>query len=141
VETTELIAILLSWASSLAGYPYPDSRPAVEFRDRAFFEQRACVDARNCRAVAWYDNAGTIYLDTRLAELEDPIVRSVVVHELVHYLQDLNGEFRDHSCADQVRREQQAYAVQRTYLNRIAGQFAATYPVYGPCSGEAAESG
>jgi hypothetical protein len=141
MDTSELIAVLLSWAASLSGYPYPESRPAIEYRGQEFFEQNACVTAKNCRAAAWYDNAGTIYLDTRLANLEDPLIRSVVVHELVHYLQDLSGEFSDRSCQEQVRREQHAYAVQRAYLNRIAGQFAATYPVYAPCPGDVPETG
>ncbi|MBI1733024.1 MAG: M48 family metallopeptidase [Gammaproteobacteria bacterium] len=141
MDPTELIAVLLSWASSLSGYPYPDSRPEIEYREHAFFEQHACAEAKNCRAVAWYDNAGTIYLDTRLADMEDPVIRSVVVHELVHYLQDLSGEYQTGSCREQMRREQHAYAVQRAYLNRIAGQFAATYPVYAPCPEAAAETG
>ena len=136
METAELIAVLLSWASSLSGYPYPDSRPQVEYREHDFFEQHACAEVKNCRAVAWYDNHGTIFLDTRLADLEDPMIRSVVVHELVHYLQDLSGELKNSSCQDQVRREQLAYSVQRTYLNRIAGRFTATYPVYAPCPGD-----
>ena len=135
MDPTELIAVLLSWAASLSGYPYPDTRPAIEYREHDFFEQHACAEVKNCRVAAWYDNDGTIFLDTRLANLEDPIIRSVVVHELVHYLQDLSGEYKGGDCREQVRREQHAYAVQRTYLNRIAGQFAATYPVYGPCPG------
>ena len=96
---------------------------------------------KNCRVAAWYDNNGTISLDTRLANLEDPIIRSVVVHELVHYLQDLSGEFKSGDCQEQLRKEQHAYAVQRTYLNRIAGRFAATYPIYGPCPGNVPDPG
>jgi hypothetical protein len=140
-DTTDLLAVLLSWASSLSGYPYPDTRPAIEYRDHAFFEQHACAEAKNCRAAAWYDNAGTIYLDDHLADLGDPIVRGVIVHELVHYLQDLSGEFKAATCQDNVRREQHAYAVQRTYLRRIAGQFVALYPVYAPCPGNVPGTG
>jgi len=140
LETAELIAVLLSWASSLSGYPYPDSRPQVEYREQEFFQQHACAEVKNCRVAAWYDNDGTIFLDTRLADLEDPMIRSVVVHELVHYLQDLSGEFGTGDCREQVQREQHAYAVQRTYLNRIAGRFTATYPIYAPCPGDGPSS-
>lgn len=54
----------------------------------------------------------------------------------MHYLQDLGGDYRPGECGDSVRREREAYSIQRTYLNRIAGRFAATYPVYAPCPGD-----
>lgn len=136
MDVGELIGVLLSWAAGISGYAYPDTRPAIEYRDHDFFEQHACAQVKNCRAAAWYDNDGTIYLDRKLADLEDPVIRSVVVHELVHYLQDLSGEFRDGECGDSVKREREAYSAQRTYLNRIAGRFSATYPVYAPCPGD-----
>jgi hypothetical protein len=134
VDRTDLIAVLLSWAASLSGYPYPDAPPPVEYRDRAFFIEHACAGAKDCPVAAWYD-AGTIYLDQSLADLEDPVVRSVVVHELVHYLQERSGQFPEKNCESDLRREQQAYSVQRTYLNRVAGRFAALWPVWGTCEG------
>jgi hypothetical protein len=134
VERADLIAVLLSWAASLSGYPYPETVPAVEYRDRGFFVEQACAGRADCAVAAWYQD-GTVYLDETLSDLEDPIVRSVVVHELVHYLQALNGAFQGDDCESDLRREQQAYSVQRIYLNRIAGRFAATWPVYAPCTG------
>jgi len=134
VDRTELIAVLLSWAASLSGYPYPDTTPPVEFRGREFFVEHACQGEENCRVAAWYD-AGTIYLDESLDDPEDPVARSVVVHELVHYLQDRSGKFPVKDCESDLGREQEAYSIQRTYLNRIAGRFAALWPVWGPCTG------
>lgn len=134
MDRTELIAVLLSWAASLSGYPYPDTTPPVEYRDRAFFVAHACGGAEPCRVAAWYD-AGIIYLDESLTDMEDPIVRSVVVHELVHYLQDRSGKFPVKSCESDLKREQEAYSIQRTYLNRIAGRFASLWPAWGPCDG------
>lgn len=136
MDKAELIAVLLSWASHLTSYPYPESVPDVELRPAEFFVVHACGGDENCRAAAWYDNEGTIYLDDRIVDLEDPVVRSVIVHELVHYLQDLSGKFEAGGCEENVTRERQAYAIQRIYLNRIAGRFAATYPVYAPCAPE-----
>lgn len=136
MDNSHLIGVLLSWASSLSSYDYPDTRPLIEYHDAAFFVEHACNGNANCRVAAWY-NEGTIHLHTQLADLEDPVVRSVVVHELVHYLQDLSGRFDgDRSCETGLVREREAYSIQRTYLNRIAGRFAATWPVWGPCSGE-----
>jgi hypothetical protein len=134
MERTELIAVLLSWAASLSGYTYPETAPPVEYRGPDFFVEQACRGAEDCRVAAWYD-AGTIYLREDLSDLEDPVVRSVVVHELVHYLQDLSGRFPVDDCESDLKREQEAYSIQRTYLNRIAGRFAATWPVWGPCEG------
>lgn len=128
-----MIAVLLSWASHLTGDPYPNTVPEIRYEPQEFFAEHACPEPRNCRAVAWYDNQGTIFLHEELKDLEDPMIRSVVVHELVHYLQDINGRYPQPTCADQAAREREAYAYQRMYLNRIAGRFAATYPVYDPC--------
>ncbi|MBI2970528.1 MAG: hypothetical protein HYY36_07265 [Gammaproteobacteria bacterium] len=134
MDKAQLIAVLLSWASHLSGYPYPDTVPAVEQRSAEFFVEKACGGHKNCRVAAWYDDDGTIYLDDRIPDLEEPIVRSVIVHELVHYLQDLSGKYVDDGCEQRLAREREAYSIQRIYLNRIAGRFAATYPVFTPCS-------
>ena len=130
----ELLLVLLSWASHLSVYPYPEAGPHYSLQPHAFFVEHACGGRQDCRIAAWYNNDGTIYMDERLQDWDDPLVRSVIVHELVHYLQDLSGKFRNDDCADSLRREREAYAVQRMYLNRVAGRFAAVYPVYGSCS-------
>jgi hypothetical protein len=133
VGKAELLLVLLSWASHLSTYPYPESAPAYSVRPHSFFVERACGGNSNCNIAAWYNNDGTIYLDERLQNWDDPVVRSVIVHELVHYLQDLSGKFKNDDCRDQLQREREAYAIQRIYLNRVAGRFAAVYPVYGSC--------
>ena len=135
MDTAQLIGVLLSWAANLSGYAYPATMPDLQRVDRAFLVERACGnEERNCRAVAWYDNESIIYLDQRVEDIEDPVVRSVLVHELTHYLQDLSGKYDPMKCEDQLAREREAYSIQRTYLNRIAGRVAATYPVFAPCS-------
>ena len=135
MDTPQLIAVLLSWAAHLSGYTYPDTVPQLTRVEHEFLVQHACAaDAGHCRVVAWYDDQDTIYLDDRVEDIEDPVVRSVIVHELVHYLQDLSGKYDPVSCEDQLVREREAYSIQRTYLNRIAGRVAATYPVFAPCS-------
>ena len=135
MDTSQLIGVLLSWTAQLSGYAYPSTVPQLERVQHEYLAEHACGGDANCRVVAWYDDEGTIYLDDRVEDLEDPIVRSVLVHELVHYLQDLSGKFDSLKCEDQLVREREAYSVQRTYLNRIAGRFAATYPpTFAPCS-------
>ena len=133
MENTELLVILLSWASHLSSYSYPEVPPEYQFKPHAFFIEHACQGNNKCNAGAWYNDNGVIYIDERLQDWEDPIIRSVIVHELVHYLQDLSGKFTEKSCEEQLKREREAYAIQRIYINRIAGRFAATYPVFAPC--------
>lgn len=130
---TELLAVLLSWASHLTSYTYPGTPPQYSIEDHSFFVENVCGGEEKCNVSAWYNNDGVIYLDKRLGDWEDPVVRSVIVHELVHYLQDLSGRYANDDCEDRLRREREVYSVQRTYLNRIAGRFAATWPVYGSC--------
>ena len=133
MDKTELLVILLSWASHLSTYSYPETPPEYQFKPHVFFVEHACHGSDKCNAGAWYNDQGVIYIDDRLQDWDDPMVRSVIVHELVHYLQDLSGKFNKKNCEEQLRREREAYAIQRIYLNRITGTFAATYPVYAPC--------
>lgn len=128
-----MLTILLSWASHLTSYTYPGVPPDYEFKNHDFFAEQVCQGGKRCNVVAWYNDEGVIYIDKRLDDWEDPLTRSVIVHELVHYLQDLSGKFESGDCEDQLKREREAYSVQRTYINRIAGRFAATYPVFTPC--------
>ena len=133
MDKSELLVILLSWASHLSSYSYPEVAPDYEFKPHSFFVKHACLGNPNCKAGAWYNDNGIIYIDDRLENWEDPMVRSVIVHELTHYLQDLSGKYNERSCEEHLRREREAYAIQRIYINRIAGVFAATFPVYASC--------
>jgi hypothetical protein len=121
MDMTEMIAVLLSWAVTLSGYAEPDKPPELEYKTHAFFIDRAC-GGQACKAVGWYNDAGVVYLDQRLRGKDDVFIRSLIVHEFVHYLQHLSGKFDSHSCADQIQREREAYAIQRTYVAEAHGQ-------------------
>lgn len=133
MDKSELLVILLSWASHISSYSYPEIPPDYQFKSHSFFVEHACQGNSKCNAGAWYNDGGVIYIDDRLQDWKDPMVRSVIVHELIHYLQDLSGKFSQKTCEEQLAREREAYAMQRIYLNRVAGVFAATFPVYAPC--------
>lgn len=134
VNNASLLAVLLSWAAQLSGYPYPHTVPSLQYRSHEFFVKQACGGSEPCRVAAWYDDKKIIYLDDRITNLRDPMVRSLLVHEMVHYLQDLSGKYKSADCHTRVLREQQAYAAQRLYLNQVAGVFASLWPVYPSCS-------
>lgn len=121
MDITAIIAPLLSWAVLLSGYAEPTHPPSVEYRTHTFFVDQAC-GGQECSAVGWYNDAGVVYLDERLRRAEEVFVRSLVVHEFVHYLQHLSGKFDSLSCADQIVREREAYSIQRTYVAQAHGQ-------------------
>ena len=128
-----LLAVLLSWTVSLSSYDHPGVTPDILFKPHSFFVDIACNGNEKCDAVAWYDNNGTIYLDERLDGNTDAFTRSVVVHELVHYLQDIRGNYPNMDCDLYAEREREAYSIQKQYLNKIAGKFVAMYVNFPPC--------
>ena len=124
----ELFAALLSWAVTLSGYPAPAQAPEVVTVSHAYFVENACGGSE-CKVYGWYAGGQNLYLDERMDPEENLLASSVVVHEMVHYLQGLsrNGgapakgaAFGDlPSCADAMDMEHEAYAVQREFLLRF----------------------
>jgi hypothetical protein len=121
METSATIAALLSWAVTLSGYAEPDRPPQVEYRPHSFFVAEAC-GGQECEAVGWYNDAHVVYLDARLRGDYSTFIYSLMVHEFVHYLQHLSGKFDSHSCAHQIEREREAYAIQRIYMAEAHGE-------------------
>jgi hypothetical protein len=132
METAQLLKILLSWAVTLSSYSAPEQLPTVEYKSEAYFHEHAC-GGRPCSIFAWYDNNGAIFLDKRLQQQTDVMTRSILVHEMVHYLQDLSGRYDNSSCEDHARREREAYAIQREYGIRASGSVLFIRMVILPC--------
>ena len=135
MELTKLLSVLLSWSVQLTSYPHPHTLPEIEYTNNDFFVDNACYGKSNCRVAAWYNNEGIIYINKILENQTDPMTRGILVHELVHYLQDLSGKFDNNDCRDQQAREREAYAIQRAYLHTVAGAFIAIYMEFPPCTG------
>lgn len=133
--TSQMVKVLLSWTVHLSpSYSLPEQAPQLIYQPHSYFIEHACNGvAKKCNAVAWYDNNGTIHIDDRLKGNEDSYTRSVIVHEIVHYLQDISGQFDKESCEDYVFKEREAYAIQRKYLRQIAQKYVAIYQQYPPC--------
>ncbi len=122
MDITGLLPILLSWAVNLSGYPVPSEPPTLSFKPHRFFVERVC-GGRECNAVGWYNDRGIVYIDEKYRRDESMFASSLVVHELVHYLQHLSGGFDSHSCFDSVAREREAYYVQNEYIVRAHASF------------------
>jgi len=123
----ELYASLLSWAVTLSGYPAPPEPPLVVLKPHAFFVDNAC-NHHECRVLGWYAGGREVYLDQGLDPQNDLLASSILVHEMVHYLQGVaRGDdaveggraFKaTPSCRQLVHWEFEAYAVQREYILR-----------------------
>jgi hypothetical protein len=133
----DLIAVLLSWAVHLSGFPAPPTAPRLVAQPHAFFVERACGGSP-CQVWGWYAGGDEIYVDARLNPATDLLAASVVVHELTHYLQAQAGDSGLPAgsaataptprpivdCTRVVELERQAYAVQQAFL--------VSYGVYRP---------
>ena len=120
----ELYEVLFSWALVLSGYAMPAEPPHVVMVSHAYLEQVAC-EGRRCKVMGWFPPGKTIYIDDRLDANVSLYASSVIVHEMVHYLQQTSGRYRSpYSCAEAIAMEREAYAVQQAYLIR--------YGVYRP---------
>jgi hypothetical protein len=114
----ELLAILMSWAATLAGYSRPITPPEIVMVPHSYLVAEAC-GGRECRVLGWYARGQRIFLDERLDPESSLFASSIVVHEMVHYLQQQSGRFEEgFSCDSALAREREAYAVQREFLLR-----------------------
>ena len=108
-------SILLGWAVHLSTYQAPAKPPSVQFKDHAFFVEHAC-NGHDCNVLGWYNDTGIVYIDRRLKTEDSVSIQSLLVHEFVHYLQDLSGKYESGTCEDSVEREREAYQIQRDYI-------------------------
>lgn len=131
IELHSSMPSLLAWASNLSGYPLPEQVPRIYYRPRTFFVTQVC-GGNACKAVGWYNDQNVIYLDEKYRyKDQDDFANSLLLHELVHFLQHVSGKFDSLSCVDSLAREREAYAVQNDYLANVwySFRFIAPKPV------------
>jgi hypothetical protein len=124
---------LLALAALLGGYPVPDRPPVVSTVSRDDLMATACAGPCLARG-AYVPGQGVLIL--RTLDIDgNPRDRSVLLHELVHYLQDRYGRFAtEPACRRYIDREIEAYSVQDRYLSRynmginLAGGYSAWMP-------------
>jgi hypothetical protein len=135
VVTGNIYIVLMAWAALLSGYEYPEVMPTVVYADHSQFVDKLCdgVDTKQnpCVARAYYNDEddAKIYLNTKYWEINrewTPYQRSIIVHEMVHYLQDISGQYDgytewdiDRLCAARKSRQVEAYQTQDKYLLEV----------------------
>ena len=122
MDVSIIFAVFIGIASNLSQYPVTSTYPEVRFVNHEFFVENACFGKEPCRVQAWYADTNIIYFLNKFNKSIDDMSnpeKSIVLHEYVHYLQDIHGDFTSDNCEDQVKREMEAYDIQNRYLLTI----------------------
>ena len=131
INKEELIPLIFSTLQRLTRYPLPDEYPTVTYLSSDELSKLAC-DSK-CTVLGHYQGGLTVYLDDKLKPETNLFDRSVLLHEMVHYLQQLNlpssqSELSIHEkCILWYTREREAYAVQEAFLIMVASPVRAGY--------------
>jgi hypothetical protein len=117
---TTLIAKLLVSIRIISGYDEPATQPVVTPLPQQVIATRFC--GRPCAVRAYYVSGRGIFIDDSLDVENEAYDRSILLHELVHYVQDVNGAFAElRSCDRLPKREREAYWIQDEYLKKFGG--------------------
>jgi hypothetical protein len=102
----------------LSNHKTPKEPPHVYRVPHAELEQIVC--GANCAIKAWYKPGEGIFLDESLKPETNMFDRSILLHEMVHYYQDMSGYYgRAEGCDRWLHRELNAYEIQNRYLGTI----------------------
>ena len=115
LSEAELMPALVSALDQISKYHRLVAVPEIIRVPHERIEEMVCN--AKCAALAVYRPGEGIYLDDKLKPESDLFARSILLHELVHYVQDMSGEHADmRPCMRWYQREQEAYAIQKIFL-------------------------
>lgn len=104
----------------------PKIAPVVHRVSHAELETYVCDT--NCAIKAWYKPGEGIFLDNSLQPETNVFDRSILLHELVHYFQDMSGYYGEADPCDRwLRRELDAYEIQNRYLGAVGNPHRVAY--------------
>jgi hypothetical protein len=92
----ELIVALLLWITSHTEYKNPIKYPSIEFIEQKELSQLACK--MDCEILAYtpIEPKYKIFLSNTLDPLNDVCHRAILMHEIIHVLQEEQGFFSDY---------------------------------------------
>lgn len=115
---SDLVDSLLDTIARMSNYQKPGVAPRIFKVSRAQIEQTMCRGP--CAVRAWHLPESGIFIDDSLTPEIDLAHRSILFHELVHFVQDLNGVGGGlDECTRWLQREREAYWLQNQYLALI----------------------
>lgn len=127
--SNELIIYLLSWAVFYTGYEMPEEPPVIEFVTHEYFVNTPLCEGVDtpkdpCTVRALYNDLDpdVIKIDEVYKDEINGQVKSIIVHEMVHYLQKKSGRWDDMYqlkdellCQERTYRQREAYMAQDKY--------------------------
>ena len=116
----QLIVTLLLWITTHTGYKDPKIFPKIHFIEQKELSQMAC--GRDCEILALTPNEPkyTIYLSKELSPMDDVCHRGILLHELIHILQEDQNYFIDYEDKTKKHlREMDALVNHNVYLSQF----------------------
>lgn len=112
---------------ALSGYAVPETPPVIHSVPLEVMQQKIC--GRPCAVKAFYHPQWGVYLDEKLDLQGNDFDRSVLLHELVHFMQNTTGRFEKMpiSCERNNLAEIEAYKIQNQYLASVGSPTRALY--------------
>lgn len=128
---------LIKIAADIGDFPEVTLLPHMRRASHEELEDRVCQ--KRCAVKAAYFPDEGILLDRALELDESALDRSIVLHELVHYLQERSGRYADlPPCKRWYAREDEAYWVQQVYLKRVRSGTTLSFKLHAQCPKESA---
>jgi len=107
--------LLLENIQALSDYRSNVTLPPIFQVPQYAIEAKVCDEP--CNVSAAYVPREGIYLAANLDPIREPLDRSALLHELVHYLQQGHPKFAGLApCERERSKEEEAYAIQNAYL-------------------------
>jgi hypothetical protein len=117
------LLVFVAAATGTAGAPAP---PEVVPIARPALEQRVC--GKPCPVVALFDPRLGILVDDRLDLAGGAAAQSVLLHELVHFVQWRTSGRTAATCAEWLAREREAYRIQFAWLASLPDEVRGAAP-------------
>jgi hypothetical protein len=135
-DLESVIRLLLGTIETLSNYRAAGAEPVVFQLPQHVIEAKVCDEP--CNVSAAYIPREGIYLAGNLDPMREPLDRAALLHELVHYLQQGHPKFAGlPPCERERAKEEEAYAIQNTYLASIGStKRVVFYPGDFDCGGE-----
>ena len=116
----ELILALLLWITSNTDYKDPKQIPKLEFLEQRELSELAC--GRKCEIMAYtpYSPKYLIYMSKELDPMNDVCHRGILMHEIIHVLQEEQGFFKNYDLKTKKHlREMNALVNHNIYLSQF----------------------